>query len=144
MIAWIRWQLACLADDIRNIRRRVHYWYVGPPGRHSYDTGQMAAIEADLAARPWPLDAVPAPLSIPPAPGPELPPDPYTWNPEAAILRATAPRLFAPDDEYWGTRYVELYGHIAWDTAEANRLRIECGLPRREPAPLRFRELTAA
>jgi hypothetical protein len=142
----IRWKIACLADDIRNIRRRLHYWYVGPPGRHSYDTAQMLAIEADLASRPWPLDAAPAPLSLrPPAPGPELPPDDgYAWNPAAAVLRATAPRLFAPDDEYWGLRRVEFYGQIAWDTAEANRVRRECGLPPRPLAPPQIRELKAA
>lgn len=158
------------------LQARWHRWYYyGGQGRHCLDTGQMAAMEQDLARRPWPSDAALAPRlasvlsalypccrhcdhdvpwggsetltsaghTVPctncgSATRSELPPDDdgYMWNPAAAILRATSPRLFAPDDEYWGIRYIDFYGRLAWDTAQANQLRAECGLPRRPPPKL--------
>jgi len=71
MLAWLRWQRACLADDIRR-------WWHGKPGRHggwhNYTTAELSAIESDLANRQWYAeDPGPALLSLPsPAPGPDL------------------------------------------------------------------------
>src|SRR5262249_61886225 len=80
MTGWIRWQAACVADDLRRWehtwRTRCRRWWCGEPGRHSgwqdYTTGQMAAIETDLASRPrYTLRPAPA-LQGPPTPGSAL------------------------------------------------------------------------
>lgn len=131
MIAWLRWQAACLADDFRCWRRRWHRWYYTEPGRHCLDTGQMRAIESDLAGRPWPPKSA-APALVP-VRGPELPPE----READALRRAMAPRLYFSADAYWGARWRDLFIWVAQDTAAANELRAECGLPPRETrAPL--------
>ena len=170
MTSWIRWQVACLADDIRRtrnwLRRLWRRWWLGQPGRHGtwhdYHTSELAAIEADLAERlwpadlaEWPLDAAPALLSAavrsgvssPPAPGPELPPE-DDWTAEAE-LRGLSPHVFAPDADYWTYAWSAFSDDFdetrAWDEYEANVLRVECGLPPRPLAlPQILRELNAA
>lgn len=155
----LRWQAACLADDLRRARRRLHDWWNGygeyaGTGRHCYDTGQIRVISMELERRPWPqIEAQnenrrPPACTDPPCEieenwtcGYHSSPD---WDPAQARLRAVAPRLFAPSERYWGLRLVDFYGWVAWQAAERNRFRDECGLPRIELAPPSARQLTAA
>jgi hypothetical protein len=149
--AWIRWQRACLADDLHRLWRRC--WY-GKPGRHGgwqdYTTGQLAAIEADLAQRPcYALQPAPARLSLSgspnPAPGPELfhhelervADDSFVAGIADALLRATSPHVYAPHQDYWTYAWQAFDEDFAetraWDDAEADALRRQCGLPDRHP-----------
>ena len=81
MTAWLRWQAACLADDIRRIRQTLRdIWRSGGTGRHSLAWGEtlpdltepitgMVIPRKPVSGRPpWetaPLPAMPAVCLLP-------------------------------------------------------------------------------
>lgn len=75
-------------------------------------TGQMRAIEADLAERPWP----------PPAPAEPA------WTGEA-LLRSLAPHLYTSFDAYWSGVWRDWFSWQFRQDLERIRHRAECGLP---------------
>lgn len=128
---------------MRRLLRRLRRWLTGERhGQHARPRGDTYALTAPVLSmtlrrqptagrQPWETAPMPKICEFP------------QWEAEAR-LRAEAPRLFAPAERYWGLRLVDFYGWVAWQAAERNRFRDECGLPRIELSPPSTRQLSAA